>query len=156
VPRFASNKMQSAVNRRHLRREPAKGDKNADASVATFILLVVKSERGLPGISAVHRRTQERISGRAALTGEWCTSMAPTGSFKVVWAERPAAGAGFNVNARARAILGTVEAGVLPGPGGSSVAPVRVVVDYADLTTGQAPAVRRCAGFPELGVFPAG
>ncbi|HEX5335970.1 MAG TPA: hypothetical protein VFW55_08820, partial [Propionicimonas sp.] len=63
------------------------------------------------------------------------------GPFKVIVAERPPAGSGFDAKARARAILDAVDAGVA-GSGSTSVHPTRVVVDYSDLPVSQARALR--------------
>jgi hypothetical protein len=63
------------------------------------------------------------------------------GPFKVIVAERPPAGSGFDARARARAILDAVDAGVA-GSGSTSVHPTRVVVDYSDLPVSQARALR--------------
>lgn len=59
-----------------------------------------------------------------------------SGPFRVRLETRPPNGTAFDASARAGAILDAVTAGV-PGAGGSSVAPVRVVVDYSSLTPAQ-------------------
>ena len=65
------------------------------------------------------------------------------GPFLAVRVERPTGTGAFDATARARALLAAAEAGVTP-KGGSSVAPVRVVVAWdPELTTSQAREVRR-------------
>jgi hypothetical protein len=64
------------------------------------------------------------------------------GPFVVRSPVRPPAGTAFDVDAQARAILAAVEGGVTP-PGGSTTAPVRVIVDYSELTGSQARALQQ-------------
>ncbi len=78
------------------------------------------------------------LSGRIKAAPGGTHFVDDTGPFKVIVAEPTAArGAAFDAVERARAILAAAEDGV-PGEGGTSTRPVRVVVDYSELTTPQA------------------
>ena len=93
----------------------------------------VVSARGQPG---------SPISGKIVWAPGRTHLTDATGPFKVIVAEPAAAqGAPFDPVARARAILGAVEAGVT-GPGTTTVSPVRVVVDYSELTHSQVRALK--------------
>lgn len=93
----------------------------------------VVSARGQPG---------SQLSGKIVWAPGRTHLTDASGPFKVIVAEPAAAqGAPFDPVARARAILGAVDGGVT-GPGGTTVSPVRVVVDYSELTLSQVRALR--------------
>lgn len=92
----------------------------------------VVQARNLPG---------SQLSGRIAWASGRKHLVDANGPFVVRSEARPPAGVAFEADARARAVLAVVEAGVTSG--GGTVKPVRVVVDISAISPAQARALRQ-------------